>query len=172
MNKKTEKKEISPCLSVTQVQVFPFKEGPSMGKMLAMASIVLNDQLQVRGLRIMEGENGLFVGYPMDPFYKGDDFRSVCFPMTRQLRQHIETCVLEKYQASLDPVEWVVEFKNEDEMTIKLEVSESTRAGAIVLAKGKIEAKYGKKVAEGLELVSATEKAYAPFSPSNNINKE
>ena len=158
---KTEEKEISSafdCLAVTQVQVFPFKEGPSMGHIVGMASVILNDQFQIRGLRIMEGENGLFVGYPMDPFYKGDDFRSVCFPMTRQLREHIENCVLEKYSASADPKEWVVEFKNEDEMTIKMEVSESTRAGAIVLAKGKIEAKYGKKVAEDLELVSATEK--------------
>ena len=158
---KTEEKEISSafdCLSVTQVQVFPFKEGPSMGHMVGMASVILNDQFQIRGLRIMDGENGLFVGYPMDPFYKGDDFRSVCFPITRQLREHIENCVLEKYSASADPKEWVVEFKNEDEMTIKMEVSESTRSGAIVLAKGKIEAKYGKKVAEDLELVSATEK--------------
>ena len=158
---KTEEKEISSafdCLAVTQVQVFPFKEGPSMGHIVGMASVILNDQFQIRGLRIMEGENGLFVGYPNDPFYKGDDFRSVCFPMTRQLREHIENCVLEKYSASADPKEWVVEFKNEDEMTIKMEVSESTRAGAIVLAKGKIEAKYGKKVAEDLELVSATEK--------------
>ena len=158
---KTEEKEISSafdCLAVTQVQVFPFKEGPSMGHIVGMASVILNDQFQIRGLRIMEGENGLFVGYPNDPFYKGEDFRSVCFPMTRQLREHIENCVLEKYSASADPKEWVVEFKNEDEMTIKMEVSESTRAGAIVLAKGKIEAKYGKKVAECLELVSATEK--------------
>lgn len=146
------------CLAVTQVSVFPLKEGPSMGRIKGYATITLNDQFQIRGLRIIEGDLGLFVGYPNDPFYKGDDYRSVCFPITRQLREHIETCVLEKYQASLDPVEWVVEFKNEDEMTIKMEVSESTRAGAIVLAKGKIEAKYGKKVAEGLELVSATEK--------------
>ena len=158
---KTEEKEISSafdCLAVTQVRVFPLKEGPSMGRIKGYATITLNDQFQIRGLRIIEGDLGLFVGYPNDPFYKGDDYRSVCFPITRQLREHIETCVLEKYQASLEPVEWVVEFKNEDEMTIKLEVSESTRAGAIVLAKGKIEAKYGKKVAEGLELVSATEK--------------
>ena len=47
----------------------------------------------------MDGENGLFVGYPLDPFYKGDDFRSIVFPMTRELREHIENCVLEKYQA-------------------------------------------------------------------------
>lgn len=129
-----------------------------MGHLLGLASVVLNDQFQIRGLRIMDGENGLYVGYPNDPFYKGEDFRSVCCPMTRQLREHIENCVLEKYSASADPKEWVVEFKNGDEMAIKMEVSEFTRADAIVLAKGKIEAKYGKKVADGLELVSATEK--------------
>lgn len=86
-------------LAVTNVQVFPFKDGYSgMGHMKGLASIVLNDQLQIRGLRIMEGENGLFVGYPNDPFYKGEELRSVCLPITRQLREHIENCVLEKYQ--------------------------------------------------------------------------
>jgi stage V sporulation protein G len=160
-NKKAAEKEASSafdCLAVTQVQVYPFQQGPSMGHLLGLATVVLNDQFQVRGLRIMDGENGLYVGYPNDPFYKGEDFRSVCCPMTKQLREHIENCVLEKYSASADPKEWVVEFKNGDEMSIKMEVSEFTRADAIVLAKGKIEAKYGKKVADGLELVSATEK--------------
>jgi stage V sporulation protein G len=49
----------------------------------------------------MDGENGMFVGYPNDPFYKGEDYRSICLPITRQLREHIENCVLEKYQAAV-----------------------------------------------------------------------
>ena len=85
------------CLSVTSVQVFPFRSGVNMGKMLGLANVVLNDQLTIRGLRIMDGENGMFVGYPADPMYKGDDFRSSVFPITRALREHIENCVLEKY---------------------------------------------------------------------------
>lgn len=86
------------CLAVTHVEVCPFQEGPSIGRMKGLATVVLNDQLHIRGLRIMEGENGLFVGYPVDPFYKGEDFRTVVQPMTRPLREHIENCVLEKYQ--------------------------------------------------------------------------
>lgn len=86
-------------LAVTNVQVFPFKEGPSMGHIKGLANIVLNDQLQIRGLRIMEGENGLYVGFPNDPFYRGEELRSVVAPVTRQLREHIENCILEKYQA-------------------------------------------------------------------------
>lgn len=89
------------CLAVTSVQVYPFKDSPSLGHIKGMAQIVLNDQFIVRGLRIMDGENGLFVGYPADPFYKGEEFRSQCFPMTRQLREHIEDCVLEKYQQAI-----------------------------------------------------------------------
>lgn len=86
------------CLAVTQVQVFPFKDGESLGKIKALASVVLNDQLQVQGLRVMDGQYGLFVGYPADPFFKGEGTRYVCAPITRQLREHIENCVLEKYQ--------------------------------------------------------------------------
>lgn len=89
------------CLAVTYVQVFPFKEGPSLGHMKGLAQIVINDQLVIRGLRIMDGEYGLYVGYPNDPFYKGDGLRSVCNPITRQLREHIEACVLEKYDAAI-----------------------------------------------------------------------
>lgn len=89
------------CLAVTQVQVFPFKEGPSLGHLKGLAQVVLNDQLVIRGLRIMEGDYGLFVGYPVDPFFKGDDYRTFVNPLTRKLKEHIEACVLEKYHAAI-----------------------------------------------------------------------
>ena len=89
------------CLAVTHVQVFPFKEGPNLGYTKALATILLNDQIQIRGLRVMDSQNGLFVSYPNDPFFKGDDYRSLVLPITRQLREHIENCVLEKYQAAV-----------------------------------------------------------------------
>lgn len=88
------------CLVVTEVQVFPFKE--DLGCVKAMAIIVLNDQLVIRGLRVKDGVNGLFVSFPLDPFYKGEDFRSICCPLTRQLREHIEGCVIEKYQQVME----------------------------------------------------------------------
>lgn len=90
------------CLEVTQVRVFPFKDSVNLGHVKALAQIVLNDQLVVRGLRVMEGVNGLFVSYPLDPFFKGDEFRTICNPISRQLREHIENCVLEKFQASME----------------------------------------------------------------------
>jgi len=93
------------CLAVTQVQVYPFKDSPSLGHVKALASVVLNDQLNIRGLRVMDGENGLFVGFPSDPFYRGEDFKSVVFPITKQLREHIENCVLEKFQYEMEAMD-------------------------------------------------------------------
>ena len=134
MSKKSETKETSAgwnCLAVTQVQVFPFRECANLGHVKGLATVVLNDQLTLRGLRIMEGENGLFVGYPADPFYKGEDLRSIFFPITRQLREHIENCVLEKYQAELDP-EWdVIYEKNGTELHITVRAETSKVAAKI-----------------------------------------
>lgn len=158
MSKKTVEKEISSafdCLAVTQVQVFPFKEGPSMGHLLGLATIVLNDQFQVRGLRIMDGENGLFVGYPNDPFYKGEDFRSVCFPITRQLREHIENCVLEKYHASLDPVDWKVRFRLDND-ALETVIKETDRRSAIETARTNLKIRFG-SVVENAEVELAEE---------------
>lgn len=90
------------CLAVTAVQVFPFKDDGNLGVTKAMANIVLNDQLVIRGLRVKDGVNGIFVSFPLDPFFKGEESRSICFPLTRQLREHIENVVIEKYQIIME----------------------------------------------------------------------
>lgn len=84
------------CLACTAVQVFPQS---NVGSTKALANIVLNDQLIIRGLRVVESSNGLYVSFPKE--LRGDTPRAVLFPVTRQLREHIENCVLEKYQAAI-----------------------------------------------------------------------
>ena len=86
-------------LTVTDVKVHPLQA--QTAHIMGLATIVLNDQVVVRGLRVMDGESGLFVGYPNDPFYKGEDLRTVFQPINRQLREHIEDKVLEKYQEGI-----------------------------------------------------------------------
>ena len=81
---------------LTNVQVYPVKK--VMGKTHAFARVVLNDQIQFTGLRIVEGSNGLFVAYPTDPSYKGEDYKSIFYPVTREFRELIETEVIKKFQ--------------------------------------------------------------------------
>lgn len=84
------------CYGVTGIQVYPLKE--TVGKTRAMVRVVLGDQLQLTGMRIVDGANGLFVAYPNDPGYKGDDYRSLFYPVTKELREHVEQMVLAKFQ--------------------------------------------------------------------------
>ncbi len=86
-------------LAVTRVWVGIFKDGIDTGRIRAIAAVTLNDQLTLNQLRVVEGEGGLYVSYPNDPFYKGEDYRSIFFPITRELREHVEEVVLEKYRA-------------------------------------------------------------------------
>ncbi|MCL2102049.1 MAG: SpoVG family protein [Fibromonadales bacterium] len=95
---KTQKKDNAffDVLTCTNVQVYPFKE--HAGKTKAFARVTINDQLQLTGLRVVDGVNGFFVSYPIDPNYKGDDYHSIFYPLHRELRDHVEQCVMEKYQ--------------------------------------------------------------------------
>ena len=152
------------CLAVTHVQVFPFKEGANIGHMKGMATIVLNDQIQIRGLRIMEGENGMFVGYPIDTFYKGEDYRTVCLPMTRQLREHIENCVLAKYHALMDddmtPKQWLVEYKSTGCIEVKGELNIMALAedSARDEACRQLSIKFGERSLNEIEITSVVQK--------------
>ena len=85
-------------LAVTSVTVrCIFNYSPTFLRTKALVDVVLNDQLQLRGLRVMEGDQGLYVAYPPDTFYKDEDCDIIYNPVTRQLKEHIENCVLEKY---------------------------------------------------------------------------
>ena len=98
MKQKKQPRPAFDCLAVTDVEVKVFPSLPGADHIKGVAQIVLNDQMIIRGLRIMDGTSGLFVSYPIDPFFKGESFQFLVNPITRQLREHIENCVLEKYQ--------------------------------------------------------------------------
>ena len=83
-------------LKITQVQVNPINE--PKGKLRGFARICLNDQLQLTSLRIYEGTRGLFVSFPNDPSYKGDDYKQLFYPVSKEFREHIDQVVLAEYE--------------------------------------------------------------------------
>lgn len=88
-------------MQITNLQVYPVRE--PKGKLRAYARVVVDDQLQLTGLRVYEGTNGLFISYPCDPSVKGEDYRQLYYPLIRELRDHIEQAVLAEYQAAVTP---------------------------------------------------------------------
>lgn len=83
-------------LAVTSVRVHLFDD--KFGFIRAIASVVLNGQLELNGLRVFEDHRGfLSVKYPVDPFYKGDDYREMFRPVDGELRRHVASVVLDEY---------------------------------------------------------------------------
>lgn len=86
-------------MEVTDVNVKRFGDSePGDRNILAVASVVLGGQLKLNDLRVVEGASGPYVAYPNDPFYTGEDYRSIFFPITRELRKRIEEAVLGQYR--------------------------------------------------------------------------
>jgi len=90
---------------VTSVQVNPIevkKDRKTGLTVKALVRVLLNDSLQMTAIRVVEGSNGLFVSYPNDPSYVGSDYRSLFYPVTKELRDHIDNVVLLKYRDVTD----------------------------------------------------------------------
>lgn len=84
-------------MKVTNTLVHVFKNNE--GKLRGTAQVTLDDELRLTGLRIYEGSQGLFVSYPNDPYYKGEDYRQLFYPVYKELRDHIEQAILKEYQS-------------------------------------------------------------------------
>ncbi|MCL2342713.1 MAG: SpoVG family protein, partial [Firmicutes bacterium] len=71
------------------------------GTTLAFASINIDDKFAVNGIRVVRSEKGPFVAMPQTRDAKGE-YRDVCFPVTKELRQQINDAVLTEYSAAKD----------------------------------------------------------------------
>lgn len=93
---KTEKTETPKIVS--DVQIFPFKAvSGGTDRIAALANITIFGKFQVRGLRVRDGQNGLYVQYPQqDP--SGMSFSSVVTPLDREARETVEAEVIAAYQ--------------------------------------------------------------------------
>ncbi len=79
-------------------KVYPAKED---GNLLAFASVTLGGCFAVKGIRVMDGEKGVFVAMPDKKDAKGE-YRDICFPTTPEMRQAVHTAVLGEYQRVME----------------------------------------------------------------------
>jgi stage V sporulation protein G len=83
------------------VRVYPIDE--PKGNTLAFASVAVDDKVAIRGVRVIDGEKGLFMSMPQSQDKTGK-FHDMAFPLTGELRKEMSEAVLNEYefQASLD----------------------------------------------------------------------
>lgn len=70
------------------------------GNCKASASVNLNGSFAIRGLKVMEGANGLFVSMPSYRAGNGE-YKDICFPCTKEARSQLNEAVLNAYHQSL-----------------------------------------------------------------------
>lgn len=70
------------------------------GSCRASASVNLNGSFAIRGLKVMEGANGLFVSMPSYRTGNGE-YKDICFPCTKEARSQLNEAVLHAYHQSL-----------------------------------------------------------------------
>jgi stage V sporulation protein G len=84
------------------IRVYPIDE--PKGNTVAFASVAVDDLIAIRGVRVVEGDKGLFVSMPQSQDKK-EDFHDIAFPVSGDLRKEINKAVLEEYdqQSALAP---------------------------------------------------------------------
>jgi stage V sporulation protein G len=66
----------------------------------AVIAITFDDCFVVKGIKVIQGEQGLFVAMPSRKLPDGT-YQDVAFPTVPELRDEIRTLVLERYEAAL-----------------------------------------------------------------------
>lgn len=63
------------------------------------ASVNINGAFAIRGVKIIEGSNGLFVSMPS--YKAGNEYKDICFPITQECRKQLHEAVIGAYEQAI-----------------------------------------------------------------------
>ena len=74
------------------------------GSVKATASVTLDECFGIRGVKVIEGKNGLFINMPS---YKGSNgqYNDICFPTTAEVRKQLADSVVEAYKLAIEQIQ-------------------------------------------------------------------
>ena len=70
-------------------------------KMKGLASVLIDNCFAIHDIRIIEGENGLFVAMPSRKTATGG-YRDIAHPISQEVRTMFEKAILDAYEKSLN----------------------------------------------------------------------
>jgi len=85
-------------MEVTDVRL---RKVETNGRMMAIASITFNDEFVVHDIRVIDGNEGLFVAMPSKRTPDGE-FRDVAHPINSSARMKIQNAVLAAYHLAVE----------------------------------------------------------------------
>ena len=106
-------------MEVTDVRIRKIYEE---GKMKAIVSVTFNDQFVVHDIKIIDGENGLFIAMPSRKIGEGE-FRDIAHPINSDTREMIQDAVFADYERELEILKSEKEEAEEvEELEVDLEL--------------------------------------------------
>lgn len=84
-------------MTVTDVRI---RRINSEGKMKAIVSVTFDDEFVVHDIKIIEGQNGLFIAMPSRKTADGE-FRDIAHPINKETRNKIQEAVFSEYEKEL-----------------------------------------------------------------------
>ncbi len=81
-------------MKVTDVRVRKINEE---GKMKAIVSVTFDNEFVVHDIKIIEGQNGLFIAMPSRKMGEAD-FRDIAHPINSQTRIKLQEAILDEYE--------------------------------------------------------------------------
>ena len=80
-------------MQITDVRV---RRVTKEGKMRAIVSITIDNEIVIHDIKVIEGEKGLFIAMPSRKSVDGE-YRDIAHPINSETRQRIQDFILEKY---------------------------------------------------------------------------
>lgn len=81
-------------MKITNVEVNKIEKNGS--RLKGLANVLLDDSFAVRDIRIIDGDNGLFIAMPSRRTTTGD-YKDIAHPINQETRNMFETAILEEF---------------------------------------------------------------------------
>jgi len=81
-------------MNITDVRI---RKITTDGKMKAIVSVTFDDEFVVHDIKVIEGQNGLFIAMPSRKTPDGE-FKDIAHPINTQTRENLQTSILTEYE--------------------------------------------------------------------------
>ncbi|MDP4178489.1 MAG: septation regulator SpoVG [Bacillota bacterium] len=81
-------------MEITDVRV---RKVAAEGKMKAIVSVTFDNEFVVHDIKVIEGQNGLFIAMPSRKTPDGE-FKDIAHPINTQTREKIQKFILDEYE--------------------------------------------------------------------------
>ena len=91
-------------MTITDVRV---RKIASEGKMKAIVSVTFDNEFVVHDIKVIEGQNGLFIAMPSRKTPDGE-FKGIAHPINTETRERIQGAILEAYEKAVSEESLIV----------------------------------------------------------------